>query len=134
MNGTDYGFRIDARELVAGLAEYRIKIETAAGAALFFEATDIMEKPNGARDQAPVDTFALRESGKVLSPEYVKDTVAVTMGFGDSAIPYAHRQHEELEWHHPKHGKAKYLEDPLNMAKDGFLERIAARMKGYLNL
>lgn len=26
---------------------------------------------------------------------------------------YAHRQHEELLWEHPRGGKAKYLEDPM---------------------
>lgn len=27
--------------------------------------------------------------------------------------PYAQRQHEELEWNHPRGGQAKYLEGPL---------------------
>jgi hypothetical protein len=27
--------------------------------------------------------------------------------------PYAQRQHEELEWSHPRGGQAKYLESPL---------------------
>lgn len=27
--------------------------------------------------------------------------------------PYAQRQHEELEWSHPRGGQAKYLEGPL---------------------
>lgn len=27
--------------------------------------------------------------------------------------PYAQRQHEELEWAHPRGGRAKYLESPL---------------------
>jgi hypothetical protein len=128
------GFTIDAREFLAGLAAYKEKATTAVGIALFFEATDIMENPNGARDQAPVDTTALRESGKVLPAAFEPDGVTVTLGFGDSAIKYAHRQHEELEWHHPKHGKAKYLEDPIDAAKDGFLDRIATRVKGYLGL
>lgn len=26
---------------------------------------------------------------------------------------YAHAQHEHLEWHHPRGGKARYLADPL---------------------
>jgi hypothetical protein len=132
MSGTDYGFKIDAKEFLTGLAAYRLKMQVAIGVALFFEATDIMEKPNGARDQAPVDTTALRESGKVLPPTFDVEKVEVTLGFGDSAIPYAHRQHEELTWRHPKHGKAKYLEDPINAVQQGFLERIAKRVEGVV--
>jgi hypothetical protein len=132
MKGTDYGFRLDAKEFIAGLDMYKMKVAAAVAVALFMEATDIMEKPGGARDQAPVDMTTLRESGKVLPWNSEAGGVSVTMGFGDSAVAYAHRQHEELEWRHPKHGKAKYLEDPINAAKTGFLERIAMRIKGAI--
>lgn len=134
MAQTDYGFRVDAREFMAGMAAFHDRAVQAAAMALFEEATDIMEKPNGARDQAPVDTTALRESGKVLEPVISTNSVSVTLGFGDSAIPYAHRQHEELEWRHPKHGKAKYLEDPINEASQGFMTRVAARVRAILGL
>jgi hypothetical protein len=129
---TDYGFTMDAKEFLAGLTIYQAKVQEAVGLALYFEATDIMEKPNGARDQAPVDAGGLRESGKVLPAQYDFSSVLVQIGFGDTAVKYAHRQHEELEWRHPKHGKAKYLEDPINAAQPGFLDRIAARIKGVI--
>jgi hypothetical protein len=134
MKGTDYGFRVDASDFIAKMELFHARAKEAAAMAVFEEATDIMEKPNGARDQAPVDTSALRESGKVLEPVITGSSVSVTIGFGDSAIPYAHRQHEELEWRHPKHGKAKYLEDPINEAMPGFLDRIAARVRAILGL
>jgi hypothetical protein len=134
MKSTDYGFDVNAADFLQGLKLYQEKIQKAVGLALFFEATEIMESPNGARDQAPVDAGGLRESGKVLPPEYEANSVAVTLGFGDTAIEYAHRQHEELTWHHPKHGKAKYLEDPINAAQPDFLERVAAQIKGILRL
>lgn len=134
MKQTDYGFKLDVREFMAGLKAFHERAMQATAMALFDEATDIMEKPDGARDQAPVDTTALRESGKVLEPVTTANSVSVTIGFGDSAIPYAHRQHEELEWRHPKHGKAKYLEDPINEASQGFMERIAARVRAILGL
>lgn len=125
---------VDATDFIAKMEAFHDRAKEAAAMALFEEATDIMEKPNGARDQAPVDTTALRESGKVLEPVITTDSVTVTLGFGDSAIPYAHRQHEELEWRHPVHGKAKYLEDPINEASQGFMERIAARVRAILGL
>lgn len=75
---------------------------------------------------APVDKGDLRGSGylaygevliargqKTGQPVKVGDPQPNTrdvaeIGFG---TPYAVRQHEELEWRHPKGGKAKYLED-----------------------
>jgi hypothetical protein len=68
MKGTDYGFRVDASDFIAKMELFHARAKEAAAMAVFEEATDIMEKPNGARDQAPVDTSALRESGKVLEP------------------------------------------------------------------
>lgn len=105
---------------------------TMVGIALFEEATDIMEKPNGARDQAPVDVGTLSESGFVNQPVIEGNNVTVTLGFGGASSAYAHRQHEELTWKHPKHGKAKYLEDPMNEARDGFDERVGKRINDVL--
>ena len=56
--------------------------------------------------QVPVDEGTLRGSGTVSQDG---DTATVSY-----STPYACRQHEELGWHHPKGGKAKYLEDPLH--------------------
>lgn len=59
-------------------------------------------------DEAPVDTGDLRGSGKV---EDMPEEQATVISFNE---PYALRQHEELNYNHPKGGKAKYLEDPFN--------------------
>ena len=40
--------------------------------------------------------------------------------------PYAVRQHEELGYRHPKGGKAKYLEDPMNSEATTMLKIISA--------
>ncbi len=50
------------------------------------------------------------KSGSVMQIGNHKPNVKpeVEIGFG---TPYAVRQHEELEWQHPRGGKAKYLED-----------------------
>jgi hypothetical protein len=39
---------------------------------------------------------------------------------------YAHRQHEHLEYHHPRGGQAMYLTAPLTERWPGYLEKLAA--------
>jgi hypothetical protein len=39
---------------------------------------------------------------------------------------YAHAQHEHLDWHHPRGGRAKYLEGPLMDRYRDYLTRYAA--------
>lgn len=56
--------------------------------------------------EAPLDTADLRGSGFTEV-----DGTTTTVGYTQI---YATRQHEELEYNHPRGGKAKYLEDPLN--------------------
>jgi hypothetical protein len=41
-------------------------------------------------------------------------------------------QHENLEYHHPKGGSAKYLEIPLKAAADGMTDRIANDLKKWV--
>lgn len=43
---------------------------------------------------------------------------------------YAHRQHEELTWHHPAGGQAKYLEGPFLEGAEDHARRFA---KGLLD-
>lgn len=120
---------VDTSALDKDLVELIKGMPIIAGAALFEEANDIMERPNGARDQAPVDIGTLRESGFVNAPLTEGDEVSVVLGFGGAASAYAWRQHEELTWRHPKHGKAKYLEDPMNESRAGFDERIGKKLE-----
>jgi hypothetical protein len=53
----------------------------------------------------PVDTGALRASGRVSGPD---SGGTVTLSFGGAAAPYGLRQHEELNYRHPV-GEARYL-------------------------
>lgn len=41
------------------------------------------------------------------------------------SLPYALRQHEELNYKHPHGGEAKYLERPFEERKDRYINRIA---------
>ena len=93
-------------------------------------------------DETPIDTGTLRRSGTVTVgklpdsariyeaaesgnemkdafPENIGKEKAVYISFN---TPYARRQHEELDYEHPRGGKAKYLEDPFNRNKEKVLK------------
>ena len=93
-------------------------------------------------DETPIDTGTLRRSGTVTVgalpdvaqvyeaaesgrdmkdafPDPVGKEKAVYISFN---TPYARRQHEELDYEHPRGGKAKYLEDPFNRNKNKVLK------------
>lgn len=77
------------------------KAKDAAHSELKKIALDLMGK---AQQLAPVDTGDLR--GSAFNEV---DGLEAVVGFTE---PYATRQHEEMEWEHPKGGQAKYLETP----------------------
>lgn len=58
-----------------------------------------------ARAAAPKDEHTLERSG-ATAQRGLEGVVAFD-------TPYAKRQHEELDWHHPRGGQAKYLEQPM---------------------
>jgi len=72
--------------------------------------------PDGAR------VYEAAESGSDMKdafPGPVGTEKAVYISFN---TPYARRQHEELDYEHPRGGKAKYLEDPFNRNKNKVLK------------
>ena len=103
-------------------------------------------------DEAPVDTGTLRRSGTVTVgklpdgarvfeaaesgnemkdafPENIGKEKAVYISFN---TPYARRQHEELDYEHPRGGKAKYLEDSFNRNKQKVLKYVDLQVKKAL--
>lgn len=74
--------------------------------------------------EAPVDTGDLRANCEVK-----EETLKVTVGYD---LPYAMKQHEELDYNHPKGGKAKYLEDPFNESADNYIEHIREKAGGVI--
>ncbi|AGK98168.1 HK97 gp10 family phage protein [Clostridium pasteurianum] len=52
-----------------------------------------------------------------------------TVGFSE---PYAVKQHEHLEYQHPKGGKAKYLEDPFKANSQNYIDHIAQANRDHL--
>ena len=90
------------------------------------------------QDEVPVDTGALKASGRVRPETGVYesgDEVYVEITYGGTATEYSIYVHENLGAFHP-HGKAKYLEDPLTRQVNGISGRIADKieqaMKGNL--
>ena len=71
--------------------------------------------------QTPVDEGTLRASGAATS-----DGLTAAVSFN---TPYAVRQHEELGYHHPRGGKAKYLEDPMHEEAGTMNQIIAAQIR-----
>lgn len=87
-----------AKEVVREAAKYSLERS----------ATDLQKKSS---DQAPVDIGDLRANCNVGPIKETGTGISITVGY---SLPYAIRQHEELDYRHPKGGKAKYLEDPYN--------------------
>lgn len=83
------------------------------------------------QDEVPVDTGALKKSGRVRPETGVfsrGDEVYVELTYGGTATEYSIYVHENLQAHHP-HGKAKYLEDPMTRQVNGISGRIADKVE-----
>jgi len=103
-------------------------------------------------DEAPIDTGTLRRSGTVTvgglpdseqvyeaaeSGTETKDAFPNKIGKEKAAYisfntPYARRQHEELDYEHPRGGKAKYLETPFNANKKKVIKYADKQIKKAL--
>lgn len=84
----------------------------AGNAALQAELDDVMTKAKS-RENVPVLTTDLRESGYVNGPLEAGPISKFAIGFDTH---YALLQHENLDFNHPRGGRAKYLEIPLGEA------------------
>ena len=82
-----------------------------------------------AQGRCPVDTGALRDSGKV--GDVVKDgfQTTVQVSFGDPEPYYAIFVHEDLDAKHPNGGQAKFLESAVQEATPGMSVRVGERIK-----
>lgn len=112
---------------ITGLAEVNAELArlgdlhfATAARALFEEAQIEMTE---SKRRVPVDTGALRESGRVEEAE----EGAVRLVYGDAAVDYALEVHENLEAFHPN-GEAKFLERPILESLPHLAVRVGARM------
>lgn len=91
-----------------------------AGKALHEEGESVL-----AASQAivPVETGALKETGRVTEVEIGDGEIAVAVTYGDETVLYAAAVHES------ESPGAKYLERPLRDAVGGMARRLADRIK-----
>ena len=81
------------------------------------------------QDARPVEEGGQEKEHKDAFPEPIGKEKAVYISFN---TPYARRQHEELDYEHPRGGKAKYLEDPFNRNKKKVLQYAEKQVKKAL--
>ena len=78
------------------------------------------------KKECPWKTGTLRRAGK---PELIKNNINnyyYQIGYN---MDYALKVHEDLSANHPRGGKAKYLEDPVNRAAPTLLNKIEFAMR-----
>jgi hypothetical protein len=117
----------DLEKIQKALAESGPEGAKVAARALRAEAQEAFA---ASQDEVPVDTGALKASGRVRPDVGVfsrGNDVYVELTYGGTAVEYAIPVHENLENNHP-HGKAKYLEDPMVRQINGISGRIADKV------
>ena len=87
----------------------------------------VTEAFNESQRQVPVRTGFLKGSGTV-SIDNSGDNILMIIGYGGSAAGYALAVHENLAAHHKPPTKAKYLEDPVNVAASQMDGRMSAHV------
>lgn len=113
---------IGEKELLAELDRLISAFPKAAAEALFEEALLI---ENASAREVPVEHGTLLRSRKTTTGKLFGDD-AVVISYGTN---YAIYVHERTELRHASPTKAKFLEDPVNKAKDGWEERLAGRIQ-----
>lgn len=103
------------------LKKYGKKYPLATAHAMYAEMYEVQAESTR---RAPVEAGLLRRSA-YTAPPTSKNLIAET-GFGTE---YAARQHEELTWHHPRGGEAKYLENAIKHRSTNMLKRIGDLIK-----
>lgn len=115
---------VNLDQVMAALEVFGDRAAAELARSLYREGEAIMK---ASKQECPVDTGTLRDSGDVFPPSTVGTQVSVTLGYGGAGMPYALRQHEEY-WHHTV-GKRKYLEDPFKAAATDMDERLAKELR-----
>jgi hypothetical protein len=76
----------------------------------------------------PRDTGALRESIRIVGPEFKGNTVSAYIVAGDESVDYALYVHEDPDAYHPV-GQWKYIEEPLMQSGPHLMARVARRIQ-----
>jgi hypothetical protein len=107
--------------------------------AVFGTATAVL---NESKKLVPVDTEALKSSGRVENMKISSSEVSVEITYGGPAAKYAFIVHEDMSANHspslltqvtkrPRRGQAKYLEIPVMAWKGKFVKSLIGRYVRY---
>ena len=123
----------DDRQVKASLRRLGAAAPAMMARALFMEGQIEMGE---AKRRTPVDTGALRSSGRVSPPVVTLRNTSVTLSFGGPArggvdVGYAVRVHEDLSAFHPS-GGAKYLESVILESRAFMRARVGKRIESEL--
>jgi len=115
---------LGVQQVVSNLNQMSAKMKRAARIAIEDCLLDLQSR---AVPLAPISEGGgdLRGSCSV-DVKIVGDEIVGYIGFD---TPYALKQHEELNYQHPRGGQAKYLEEPFNAKKDGYERYVAQAVK-----
>ena len=132
--GQNYTLVMTGEEVVQkNLARIALGHQTAFNSALVVEGEGIY---NASQPLVPVDTGALKKSGKVKSGnEHKSDPTSFVVAIGYGARNKNPKNKKETKryaryQHETNPTNPKYLERPAMKAVSGMAERIATRMKG----
>ena len=100
-----------AAAMAAKIRDARMTVRAKVAAALKAEMMLVLEE---AKSRVPVDTGALRDSGRVEIEDNGSGPIRARITFGNETVHYAVEVHENIQAHHPRGGEAKYLESALN--------------------
>lgn len=83
----------------------------------------------------PVNTGALKNSGEIIDEEASMDGTFTSsyVTYGNGAVNYAVKVHEDLEMYHTAPTRAKFLEIPLVQNRKVLESLIRQRLKVILN-
>lgn len=108
-----------ASEMTRRMRDLQRKFPDDARRALHDEAADVLA---ASQEVVPVETGALKATGRIAEVETPDKEIAVAVTYGDETVQYAAAVHEVGP-------SEKYLERPLRDAVQGMNTRIAERIQ-----
>lgn len=111
------------REVMRNISHIADSFPARVGAAIRTETESILES---SQEVVPVDSGALKATGRVSDVNREGDDFSVEITYGSPEVDYAAAVHENLD---VSGAGGKYLEQPLRRAKRGFPDRVADRLK-----
>lgn len=97
-------------QLSARLNQLAQNLPDAVGQELYRDMVGVMFE---SQKIVPYEFGDLHDSGEVDRPEVTSTRASVKSHYGSATVDYALIQHENLEYHHPQGGQAKFYEVPF---------------------